>query len=91
MFVALSCLQGRPSIAAFDELARLAHDFGAGIQLTPGNEVTLRGFTPEATRESLKKLLAATPVRSVKLVASRHYTPAAVDAEYLSRDGKVVT
>src|ERR1700742_2956017 len=33
MFVALSCLQGRPSIAAFDELARL----GAGIQLTPGN------------------------------------------------------
>jgi hypothetical protein len=33
MFVALSCLQGRPSVAAFDELAAL----GAGIQLTPGN------------------------------------------------------
>ena len=33
MFIALSCLQGRPSIAAFDELAAL----GAGIQLTPGN------------------------------------------------------
>jgi hypothetical protein len=35
-FVALSCLQGRPMQAAFDELARL----GAGIQLTPGNLVT---------------------------------------------------
>lgn len=33
LFVALSCLQGRPMRAAFDELARL----GAGIQLTPGN------------------------------------------------------
>lgn len=33
IFVALSCLQGRPSIAAFDELATL----GTGIQLTPGN------------------------------------------------------
>jgi len=33
IFVALSCLQGRPSIAAFDELATL----GMGIQLTPGN------------------------------------------------------
>ena len=33
LFVALSCLQGRPMQSAFDELARL----GAGIQLTPGN------------------------------------------------------
>jgi hypothetical protein len=33
LFVALSCLQGRPMQAAFDELARL----GTGIQLTPGN------------------------------------------------------
>jgi hypothetical protein len=39
----------------------------------------------------LKNLLAATPVRAVKLVASRHYTPAAVDAEFLSRDGQLVT
>ena len=54
-------------------------------------EVTLRGFSPEATRDALKKLLAATPVRTVKLVASRHYTPAACDAEFLSRDGQVVT
>jgi len=37
MFVALSCLQGRPSIAAFDELATLGRDLGIGIQLTPGN------------------------------------------------------
>lgn len=37
IFVALSCLQGRPMAAAFDELARLGH----GIQLTPGNLVTL--------------------------------------------------
>jgi hypothetical protein len=33
LFVALSCLQGRPMASAFDELARL----GCGIQLTPGN------------------------------------------------------
>jgi hypothetical protein len=39
LFVALSCLQGRPMQAAFDELARL----GTGIQLTPGNLPT-RGF-----------------------------------------------
>ena len=39
IFVALSCLQGRPMAAAFDELARLGH----GIQLTPGNLPT-RGF-----------------------------------------------
>ena len=51
MFVALSCLQGRPSIAAFDELATL----GAGIQLTPGNlpDARLRAHvsaSPAATR-----------------------------------------
>ena len=33
LFVALSCLQGRPMAAAFDGLAAL----GTGIQLTPGN------------------------------------------------------
>lgn len=33
LFVAMSCLQGRPMAGAFDELARL----GAAIQLTPGN------------------------------------------------------
>jgi hypothetical protein len=32
-YVAMSCLQGRPMQAAFDDLARLA----CGIQLTPGN------------------------------------------------------
>lgn len=34
MFIALSALQGRPLVAAFDELSRLGVD---GIQLTPGN------------------------------------------------------
>lgn len=33
LYVAMSCLQGRPMQSAFDELARL----GCGIQLTPGN------------------------------------------------------
>jgi uncharacterized protein (TIGR02996 family) len=66
---------------------------GWELAFGPNNacEATLRGFTPEATRDALKKLLAATPVRAVKLVASRHYTPAAVDAELLSRDGQHVT
>lgn len=36
MYVAMSCLQGRPMQAAFDELARL----GCGVQLTPGNRPT---------------------------------------------------
>jgi uncharacterized protein (TIGR02996 family) len=69
------------------------HADGWELAFGPDNacEVTLRGFTPEATRDSLKQLLAATPVRAVKLVASRHYAPATVDAEYLSRDGQVVT
>jgi hypothetical protein len=44
LFVALSCLQGRPMQAAFDELARL----GVGIQLTPGNLPT-RGFREHIT------------------------------------------
>ena len=54
-------------------------------------EVTLRGFTPEATREALQKLLASVPMRTVKLVASRYYAPSADDAAFLSRDGQVVT
>jgi len=33
LFVAMSCLQGRPMAGAFDELARL----GVALQLTPGN------------------------------------------------------
>ncbi|MER2560432.1 MAG: hypothetical protein ABTQ32_06935 [Myxococcaceae bacterium] len=36
IFLALSCLQGRPMQSAFDELSSL----GVGIQLTPGNEPT---------------------------------------------------
>jgi len=39
VFLALSCLQGRPMRWAFDELRAL----GVGIQLTPGNEPS-RGF-----------------------------------------------
>ncbi len=39
LFLALSCLQGRPMRAAFDELAPLAD----GIQLTAGN-IPTRGF-----------------------------------------------
>lgn len=39
LFLALSCLQGRPMRSAFDELSAL----GVGVQLTPGNEVS-RGF-----------------------------------------------
>ena len=79
---AFACLHDGPLRADGWELA-----FG------PANacEATLRGFTPEATRDALKKLLAAVPVRAVKLVASRYYTPAAVDAEFLSRDGQLVT
>ena len=67
MFVALSCLQGRPSIAAFDELAAL----GAGIQLTPGNlpDPALRAHvaaSPTATRRHHGFAFAArvTPVWS---------------------------
>jgi hypothetical protein len=36
LFLALSCLQGRPMGSAFDELAA----FGGGVQLTPGNHPT---------------------------------------------------
>jgi hypothetical protein len=36
LFLALSCLQGRPMRQAFDELSGL----GVGVQLTPGNEPT---------------------------------------------------
>lgn len=36
LLVAMSCLHGRPMVAAFDELAAL----GAALQLTPGNQPT---------------------------------------------------
>jgi len=66
---------------------------GWELAFGPNNacEVTQRGFSPEATREALQKLLATIPVRSVKLVASRYYAPSADDAAFLSRDGQVVT
>jgi sugar phosphate isomerase/epimerase len=47
LFLAMSCLQGRPMREAFDELAALGAD---GIQLTPGNAPT-RGFE-EHVRQS---------------------------------------
>lgn len=47
LFLAMSCLQGRPMRGAFDELAALDV---AGIQLTPGNAPT-RGFA-EHLRQS---------------------------------------
>ncbi len=48
LFVALSCLQGRPMGSAFDELARL----GVAIQLTPGNHVTA-GFRDHVARSAV--------------------------------------
>ncbi len=48
LFVALSCLQGRPMRSAFDDLARL----GTGIQLTPGNHPT-PGFREHVARSSV--------------------------------------
>lgn len=54
-------------------------------------EVTLRGYTPEATFAVLRELLAKVDRRVVRLVQSRWYTPAQCDAEFLSRDGQVVT
>lgn len=48
LFVALSCLQGRPMNSAFDELARL----GVAIQLTPGNFVT-RDFRAHVERSNV--------------------------------------
>jgi sugar phosphate isomerase/epimerase len=66
LFLAMSCLQGRPMHAAFDELAELGPD---GIQLTPGNAPTEgfmehvgksgiairthHGFTPGAMRRAV--------------------------------------
>jgi hypothetical protein len=47
LFLAMSCLQGRPMRAAFDELVGLEVD---GIQLTPGNAAT-HGFA-EHVRQS---------------------------------------
>jgi hypothetical protein len=40
LFLALSCLQGRPMRQAFDELSA----WGTGVQLTPGNEPTAGFF-----------------------------------------------
>src|SRR5450432_961118 len=48
IYVAMSCLQGRPMAAAFDELAQL----GVGIQLTPGNLPTA-AFRDHVSRSSL--------------------------------------
>lgn len=48
LFVALSCLQGRPMARAFDELAAL----GTGIQLTPGNLPT-PGFREHVARSGV--------------------------------------
>ncbi|MEP6865001.1 MAG: hypothetical protein ABJE66_30555 [Deltaproteobacteria bacterium] len=99
MFLALSCLQGRPNIAAFDELATLAHDLGGSIRLTPGNLPDARRraavgtsrqrFDPASVGGGSRRSEPA--LRAVKLVASRHCTPAAVGAEHLSRDGQLVT
>jgi hypothetical protein len=66
LYVAMSCLQGRPMRTAFDELAQLDVD---GIQLTPGNAPTAsfaeyiarfpvvtrthHGFTPLAIRSEV--------------------------------------
>jgi hypothetical protein len=52
LFLALSCLQGRPMRGAFDELSAL----GCGVQLTPGNEPT-RDFEGHVGR-------AGVPVRT---------------------------
>ncbi len=66
LYLALSCLQGRPMHWAFDELVALGPD---GIQLTPGNAPTVgfmdhvagsgvstkthQGFTPRAIRQEV--------------------------------------
>ena len=50
LFLALSCLQGRPMAAAFDELRTLAPD---GIQLTPGNLPT-RHFSAHVAFSKVK-------------------------------------
>ena len=68
LYLALSCLQGRPMHWAFDELAALGP---TGIQLTPGNAPTVgfmehvavssiptkthQGFTPRAIRKEVWK------------------------------------
>jgi len=49
LYLALSCLQGRPMRAAFDELASVAE---VGLQLTPGNHPTA-GFREHVAQRSL--------------------------------------
>lgn len=51
LFVALSCLQGRPMGSAFEALTTLGAD---GVQLTPGNQPT----------EGFAELTAAVPTRT---------------------------
>lgn len=66
---------------------------GWELAFGPGEacEVTLRGFTPEATFAALRALLAKVDRRVVKLVPSHWYVPAPCDADWLSRDGQAVT
>lgn len=47
-------------------------------------EVTLRGFTPQASLEALRELLPGVQAQKIRLVPSRHYEPAAVDVERLA-------
>jgi uncharacterized protein (TIGR02996 family) len=47
-------------------------------------EVTLRGFTPQASLEALRELLPGVQAQTIRLVPSRHYEPAAVDVERLA-------
>lgn len=63
LFVAMSCLQGRPMAGAFDELAAL----GAGLQLTPGNLERLRAGTPVVLECYMHRLSDAERRRQVEL------------------------
>jgi hypothetical protein len=86
LHVAMSCLQGRPMQAAFDELARL----GCAIQLTPGNLPT-PGFAAHvaasgiATRRhhgfafALRKAAAVWDAAGACVVASESVHPPLVD------------
>jgi uncharacterized protein (TIGR02996 family) len=47
-------------------------------------ELTLRGFTPQASLEALRELLPGVQAQKIRLVPSRHYEPAAVDVERLA-------
>lgn len=52
LYLALSCLQGRPMQSAFDELTELQP---AGIQLTPGNAPTY-GFEEHVTKSGSRRM-----------------------------------